>query len=249
MTPDVVVDVGNTRVKWGLVAYRSIVAMESLPEDEAAWDAAVAGWPLPRPATWVVASVRPARSERLAAWLLSRGDRVVRLETAAQLPLRVALERPDLAGIDRLLNAVAAKRHLESGRGAVLIAAGSAVVADWIDEDHVFQGGAIFPGLDLMAMALNQHTALLPLVQVTEPVPLPGTNTLDAMRAGILLAVAGGIREAVRVYSRLANRPRVFLTGGQAPLLMKAMGEIQADLVHWPEQTLAGILDAAGATP
>jgi type III pantothenate kinase len=258
MTPDVVVDVGNTRVKWGLVAGREVARMASLPEDPEAWAREAAAWPLPRPATWVLASVRPSRSERLAAWVAARGDRVVRLERAAQLPLRVGLESPDRAGIDRLLNGVAALRHLERGRGAVLISAGSAVTADWLDGEHTFQGGAIYPGLDLMAQALHQYTALLPLVQVLHPVPPPpGGDTLDAMRAGIFLAVSGGIREAVRIYAGRADRPpRVFFTGGQAPLLARAMGLLDGDrpppwqdFLLWPEQTLVGVLDSAEALP
>jgi type III pantothenate kinase len=260
MTPHVVADVGNTRIKWGQVARdgRSLSSMASLPEDEATWGAEVASWVLPRPATWVMASVRPARSERLAAWLAARGDRVVRLEKAAHLPLRVELEQPDCAGIDRLLNGVAARRHLEPGRGAVLIGAGSAVTLDWLDETHAFRGGAIHPGLDLMAQALHQYTALLPLVQVTHPVPpLPGGDTLDAMKAGIYLAVSGGIREAVRAYAEKAARPpRVFFTGGQAPLLARAMGLLSGprpapweDFLLWPEQTLIGILDSVERLP
>ena len=55
--------------------------------------------------------------------------------------------------IDRLLNAVSASRVLPPGRGGVLIDAGSAVTVDWLDEEHVFRGGSIFPGLDLMAEA------------------------------------------------------------------------------------------------
>jgi type III pantothenate kinase len=258
MTPHVVVDVGNTRIKWGLVGAdgRSVTRTASLPEDEAAWGDEIASCSLTRSSTWVVASVRPQRSERLVAWLRSRGDEVVRVEKAAQLPLVVALEMPDYAGIDRLLNAVAARRHLELGRGAVLIGAGTAVTLDWLDEAHAFRGGAIFPGLDLMADALHRHAALLPPVQVTLPVPaLPAGNTIAAMQAGLVLAVTGGIREAVRLYAeRAATPPRVFFTGGQAPLLARTMGLLDerprpqpwADFLLWPEQTLVGILDSVG---
>ncbi|MFO0843817.1 MAG: type III pantothenate kinase [Gemmataceae bacterium] len=118
-----------------------------------------------------MASVRPARSERPAAWLAAWGDRVARLERAAQLPLRVELERPDHAGIDRLLNGVAASATWSSARGAVLIGAGSAVTLDWLDEGHAPRRGDLPRLPDLMGAALHQYTALLPLVQVTHPAP------------------------------------------------------------------------------
>lgn len=264
MIPDVVVDVGNTRIKWGLVARDgpSLQRTVSLPEDPAVWQAELERLPQPlaRPRTWVLASVRPARSQRLADWLRARDDRVVLLEKAAQLPLNVGLPNPDHAGIDRLLNAVAAKTQLPPHRGAVLISAGSAVTMDWLDEHHTFCGGAIAPGLDLMAETLHRNTALLPLVQVTSPIPpLPANATIPAMQVGIFLAVAGGIREAVRLYSeRARTSPRVFFTGGQAPLLAEAMGLLNpsvarsapwTDFLLWPEQTLVGILRSVECLP
>jgi type III pantothenate kinase len=268
MRPDIVADIGNTRIKWGLVepGQSDLARIASLADDPGEWQTQIDLWAcLPgnehrgEPLRWVVASVSPARTDRLRQWVEARGDRFFHLRGAAQLPLRVNLEHPDWAGIDRLLNAVAALTRLEAGRPAVLIGAGSAVTLDWLDEEHIFQGGAIFPGIDLMAQALNRYTALLPLVQVALPIPdLPGKGTIPAMQAGIVLAAAGGIREAVRIYSKQAKvLPRVFFTGGQAPLLARAMGLCEGaslpppweDCLLWPEQTLVGILRSVEAVP
>ena len=249
MTPNVVVDVGNTRIKWGLCDAGVVVRIASLGDDPDEWDSQLLRWPL-RGDRWVLAGVQPQRGGRLRDWLTARGYRVTVLEGGTKLPLAVDLEHPDRTGIDRLLNAVAAKSRLEAGQGAVLIDAGSAVTVDWLDESHTFQGGCIFPGLDLMAEALHRYTALLPRVAVAPPVPSPpGKSTVPAMQAGLFLAVSGGIREAVRLYSEAASvPPRVFFTGGQAPLLAEEM-RIPAEWTVWPEQTLAGILRAAEALP
>jgi type III pantothenate kinase len=261
MIPHVVVDVGNTRIKWGLCdpAGDRILRTASMPEDVETWEREWADWRSSSlqdhagPLTWVLASVRPARSTNLRTWLENQRHRVVVLEKAEQLPLAVALEHPDKAGIDRLLNAVAAKGRVEPGRGAVLIDAGSAVTVDWLDETHTYQGGSIFPGVDLMAEALHRYTALLPHVHLADPVPdLPAGATIPAMQVGIFLAVSGGIREAIRLYGERATvPPRVFFTGGQAPFLARAMGLLHdsdrrpaawRDFLLWPEQTLVGIL-------
>ena len=249
MRPTVVVDVGNTRIKWGLCDAGTVVRTASLGDDPDEWDRQRAQWPL-RGNAWVLAGVQPQRGGRLRDWLAARGQHVVLLEGAGKLPLRVNLDQPDRTGIDRLLNAVAAKARLPAGQGAVLIDAGSAVTVDWLDESHAFQGGCIFPGLDLMAEALHRYTALLPRVAVKLPVPaLPAKSTIPAMQAGLFLAVSGGIREAVRLYSETATvPPHVFFTGGQAPLLADAM-RIPASWTVWPEQTLVGILRAAEALP
>src|SRR5207244_9869901 len=136
--------------------------------------------------------------DRLADWLRQRGEQVQVLSSAQQVPLPVRVERPESVGIDRLLNAVAASRRLQRGGAAVIVDAGSAVTDDWLDESGAFAGGAIFPGLRLMAAALHDYTALLPQVEVREPnPPLPGASTRAAMEAGIFWAVAGGIRALV----------------------------------------------------
>jgi type III pantothenate kinase len=265
MKPDVVVDIGNTRLKMGLVDPDSpaLLATASLPDDPAAWQRKMDDWRdkpgYPQgqgPLQWMVASVNPGRTERLRAWVEAREDQFFHLQAASQLPLRVGLEHPDRAGIDRLLNAVAAQQALPQGRGAVLIDAGSAVTVDWLDEEHIFRGGCIFPGLDLMAEALHGYTALLPRVTVESPIPrLPGEATVPAMQVGIFLAVAGGIREAVRLYAEQARvSPQVFFSGGQVTLLAAGMGLLAHDGKPappwddwrlWPEQTLMGILHAA----
>jgi type III pantothenate kinase len=268
MRAHVVADIGNSRIKWGLRARDEsrILASVSLPDDPAAWEeqlalrqaepplSLVAG-----PLDWVLASVQPRRSDRFRDWLLERGHRVAQLERADQLPLRVDVPIPDHVGIDRLLDAVAALSVLPPGRGAVLVDAGSAVTVDWLDEDHVFRGGSIFPGLRVMAESLHHYTALLPRITVESPIPeLPAKATIPAMQVGIFLAVSGGIREAVR---RLAEGrpvpPRVIFTGGDSTLLMREMGLTApahlpspwTDTLHWPNQTLEGILHSAETLP
>ena len=144
----------------------------------------------------------------------------------------------------------------------MLIDAGSAVTIDLLDNDHVFRGGLIAPGLDLMAKALNSYTALLPIVEVKIPIPsLPADRTVTAMQAGIFLCLSACIRAAVSCYAHsLETRvPCVFFTGGQAEVLIKGMGLYGSGegmpptefwgWKWWPEQTLAGILYAAEALP
>ncbi len=230
MTPDVVVDVGNTRVKWGLCSPNAVTlrAYTSLPaEDGDAWRRQVESWGLPSPATWVVSGVHPARRDRLADWLRRRGDHVRVIDAPEQLPLRVLLDEPQKVGIDRLLSAVGVNYHrgwlerlpdADQGVPAVIISAGTAVTVDLVDGSGAFRGGAILPGFHMMARALHEQTALLPLIDPFEgPVfpQLPGTSTGAALRAGVFWAVAGGVRALVEQYARDAGRPLdVWITGG-----------------------------------
>jgi type III pantothenate kinase len=239
MNADVVVDVGNTRIKWGRCSPAGICATCSLPaDDHAAWSAQALAWELPAQAEWVLAGVHPSRREQVARWAESRGYRVTVLTSSEQLPLQVQVPEPRKVGIDRLLDAVAVNTRRLPDQAAVVVDAGSAVTVDLVSAEGAFVGGVIIPGLRLMAQALHEHTALLPLVDppTTLP-PVPATATIPAIQAGMLFAVAGGIRYLLEQYQRQRTTLQVFLTGGDAALLASSV----PGAVLWPEMTLEGI--------
>jgi type III pantothenate kinase len=255
MKPAIVVDVGNSRLKWGRCdgagAAGAVSARASLTHDDAdAWDRQLRAWRLAAPLEWAVTGVHPGRRDRLIEWIKKRGDRALLIDAPAQLPLRVQVEAPERVGIDRLFDAVAANSRRRTDTPAVVIDAGSAVTVDWVTGEGAFAGGAIYPGLRLMAQALHDHTALLPLIEVVQASPpCPGESTPAAMEAGIFWAVVGGASALVDELCRHAGDTRApipaFLTGGDAPLLETALHGLPRfggwTLVPWPEMTLEGI--------
>jgi type III pantothenate kinase len=240
MRPDVVADVGNSLIKWGRCGPDSVLESCSLPPDDStAWEQQRQRWGLEENGSWVVTGVHPQRRERLADWLRQHKQRVLVLDDPAYLPLQVRVARPDHVGIDRLFDAVAANSRRTTGMPAAIIDAGSAVTVDLLDGSGAFVGGAILPGLRLMAKALHDYTALLPLIEPpSQAPPLPGTATIPAVEAGIFWAVAGGIEALLRQYRSLCRASvEVFLTGGDGPRLEAIVPQAQ----HWPTMTLEGI--------
>jgi type III pantothenate kinase len=240
MTPAVVADVGNSRIKWGRCSTSQIVEICSLPpEDPAAWHEQLKRWNLPQSGIWIVTGVHPPRRDTLAHWLREQGLDVRVVDDPRELPLHVLVERPDHVGIDRLLDAVAVNQRRTPDRYALIVDAGSAVTVDFLDSNGAFTGGTIFPGFRLMAQALHDYTALVPLVDPPRSVPpLPGTATRPAVEAGIYFAVLGGIRTLIQEYAnRVGATPEVFLTGGDSPVLHLGLPDAQ----HWPHMTLEGI--------
>src|SRR5205807_1116 len=119
------------------------------------------------------------------------------LDKPEHLPLLVGVGYPERVGIDRLLNAVAAKDRIKRSVPLLLIDAGTAITVDRVNADGVFEGGAILPGLRLMAQALHDHTALLPRVVIADVPTVPGRDTESAIQAGVYWAAAGGIKALV----------------------------------------------------
>jgi type III pantothenate kinase len=249
MKPDIVVDVGNTWVKWGRCGPAGVADRVSLPHaDVAAWAEQRQRWQSALPLSWVISGVQPAQRDRLVEWVRQQGDTVFLLDNPKDLPLFVRLEHPERVGVDRLLDAVAANARRPPETPAVIVDAGSAVTVDYVDCEGAFRGGAIFPGLRLMSQALHDYTALLPLVDVAAEVPLlPGTCTPSAMRAGIFWAVAGGAAALIRALGSPAGpTPAVYVTGGDAGVVVKGLG---SDVILWPDMTLEGIRLSAEALP
>jgi type III pantothenate kinase len=250
VSPDVVVDVGNSRIKWGRCAGGAVAEAVALPPDAPdVWQRQLESWGLDAGSCWAVAGVHPQRRDALVNWLEWQGGRVWVASDPRQLPLEVRLEHPERVGIDRLLNAVAALLCWERRRLPAAVAdAGSAVTVDWLDETGAFRGGGIFPGLRLMARALHDYTALLPPVEVTQPPPyFPGLSTTQAMQAGVYYATAGGINTLIGLLCVRSPQPtHIYLTGGDAALLSGAV-DPRAEL--WPEMTLEGLRLSAEAQP
>lgn len=251
----VAVDIGNSRLKFGLfepaagvaAAPRTLPQPErtlELPAESESFDRLLA-WLAPHTpadAVWRIGSVQRAYTGLLLAWLGGRETGPTSLLTAADLPLEVRLPRPDLAGIDRLLSAVAANRLRPSTAPAIVVDLGTAITVDLISPQGAFLGGAILPGSAMSARAMHEFTDLLPLVDMpglAEPPPAVGTATVEAMKSGLFWGAVGGVRQLIELFGRqVVGEPRVFLTGGAAPAVAVL---ISPGAEYAPHLTLAGI--------
>jgi type III pantothenate kinase len=264
--PLVAVDVGNSRVKLARFDEPPVAANRAtLPTPAAVLDVdprVAPGGPDPwddltkligdrscDAFAWHIGSVQRQVTAQLVERLRDRGATRVVLLGARDLPLEVALPRPDMVGIDRLLGAVAANQLRSTGRPAVVIDLGSAITVDLVSADGAFLGGAILPGIGMSARAMHSFTDLLPLVDMqslAEPPPAVGTATLAAMTSGLFWGAVGGVKQLIELFGRHAgSEPEVFLTGGAAPSVAGLLGgnaRFEANLVP------AGISLAAAAT-
>jgi type III pantothenate kinase len=253
--PLVAVDVGNNRLKFGLFQRQD---QQTLPEPDAVYasDGSPSsledltdwlGGRLPAGGRWWIASVNRPSTTRLLQWLQrARPADEITLLAAGDLPLVVALPRPDMVGIDRLLDAVAANRLRHPSTPAVVVDVGTAITVDLVAADGSFQGGAILPGIGMSARALHTFTDLLPLIDAEElcsPPPPLGTSTVAALRSGLFWGTVGAIRQLLEILAGdAADPPNVFLTGGAGPIVARLLGDTAR---HVPHLTLAGIALAA----
>jgi type III pantothenate kinase len=248
--PLIAVDVGNARIKLGLFIGEAGGGDFPEPVTTLALDGRrpelcrIKPWlkdcSQPHLAWWIASVNRPATT-RLLDWIRDhRPADAMTLLAAGDLPLRVELERPDMVGVDRLLDAVAANHLRQPDRSAVVVDVGTAITVDLVSAEGGFRGGAILPGIAMSARAMHEFTDLLPLIEMPElsaPPPAVGTATDAAIRSGLFWGAVGGIRQLIE---RMAgdDDPEIFLTGGAGPAVAELLGRSAR---HVPHLTLAGI--------
>lgn len=244
-------DIGNTRMKLGVFvpvqgglmgAVRIdacvIESFNQLSAELSRWWAAENAF---RPQRIMVAGSDPdLRDELAGAWPLENcNPQLVR--SAVDVPVVADVEQPQRVGIDRLLNAWAARHWRRAARPVIVVDSGTATTVDLITQDGVFRGGSILPGLRLSARALHEYTARLPLLDVDDAAAgwpsVPGRNTEAAIRAGLLVGQLGAVKElaarlteAARIHYGDECDPELFVTGGGGRLLAQHLpGAVYVD--------------------
>lgn len=217
------VDAGNTRVKWALAAPGAAPGAWQAQGAglHAGLDRIAAEWSAAGSIERVLVSnvAGPAVRERLAAALPPGAEVEWFASSRERAGLRNGYREPQRLGCDRFAAAIGA-RALAPGQDLVVATCGTATTVDAVRADGLFVGGMILPGLMLMASSLARNTAQLPQVAhgATLP-PLFGDNTDDAIVSGCLSAQAGAIERAVAGLKAQA----CIVSGGAAPYIVPAL--------------------------
>ncbi len=133
--------------------------------------------------------------------------------------INIKYENPRELGSDRIANAVAAYELY--GGPCITIDFGTATSFGCISEKGEFLGGAICPGMKLVAEALTERAAKLPRFELVKPETVVGKNTVTNMQSGIVYGYVGQIEYLVRRMKAELNAPnaKVIATGGMAVLV------------------------------
>ena len=247
------VDAGNTRIKWALAAPGAALgdwlASDALPHAgldslAQAWRGALAGRALGGALLANVAG--PALGARLRQALPAELPDAA-IHWFASLPqlagLRNGYRNPAQLGCDRFAAAIGA-RALAPRQAIIVANCGTATTIDAIDADGLFLGGMILPGLGLMAGSLARNTAQLPqLGQPGQRYVAPtgfADNTDDAIVSGCLAAQAGAIERACAAHGAV----ECIVSGGAAPFIAPALALPHRVVEHI---VLIGLHAASGA--
>jgi type III pantothenate kinase len=250
------IDIGNTFLKWGtysrgtpgaraLAHERTIASGRVLLEEismvtkewrrqplpEAVVISNVAGTAVVNPVLRAL-EVWPDAPE--AHWIVSRAE---------QCGVKNGYLNPAALGCDRWAALIGA-RALLGERAALVVVCGTATTMDLLTADGHFLGGGIMPGLGLMVRALHQNTATLPDAQ-GDYVDYP-RQTVDAIASGCMHAQAGAVERLFFLHKRHHPDLRCILSGGAARTLGP---RLTIDFTYHEHLVLEGLYQIAASLP
>lgn len=138
----------------------------------------------------ILSSVVPPLSSvlRTAVRQVIETERVYLVSAGMKTGLNIKIENPATLGADLVCAAVAAIAKYPLP--CVFIGMGTATAIFAIDKDGCLQGGAFSPGIGISLDALSSRTAQLPHINMDDPGPLIGKNTVDSMKSGVVYGTA-----------------------------------------------------------
>ena len=238
-TPWLLIDVGNTAIKWRLANVEGLLEAGNSVSDVSSLCKAIEA------VKWSMAGLASVASEaadaELLAALKASGATAVHRAKAQSICLGLvsSYAEPERMGVDRWLAMLAAHAHTEGA--SCVIDAGTAVTVDLVSAGGVHEGGYILPGADLMRRALSNETDRIHVNALAAPAIVPGNNTQACVTAGSWRAVMGAVESTMAACP--GHRP--LLTGGSASTLRDfgLVATYNPDLVMeglrlWLSQTL-----------
>ena len=238
-------DLGNTRLKWGVWTGARLVAAGALAQqaiESLGTELAPLGRPTAAIGCAVAGALPTARVEAQLDALGLRGQWIHSLPQ--QCGVRNGYTHPGMLGTDRWAALIGARaRHPHDP--VLIVSVGTAVTIDCLAADGRFLGGVILPGFGLMLRALEMGTAGLNVPE-GELREFPN-NTSDALMTGGAIGIAGAARQMHERLRRVEGRaPRVLLTGGAAPKLELALGLPHVTVEHLVFDGLLRIAEQRG---
>lgn len=165
----------------------------------------------------IISSVVPNVTETIkkAIKILLGMDAII-LGPGIKTGLNIKTDSPSETGKDRVADAVAAVN--EYGAPVVTIDMGTATTFTVIDENNNLIGGMIMPGLRISLDALTSRASMLGGIGIDKPDDIIGSNTVDAMKSGLIYGHAGAIDGILdRLEEKLGHPITAVGTGGLSP--------------------------------
>ncbi|MFN8231603.1 MAG: type III pantothenate kinase [Bacteroidia bacterium] len=213
---NLVVDCGNTRVKYGVFENNQIIEFGLITND---FNAIFLKFKSINKV--IIASV--TQQHTVIQALIPKGISVVLFSNNLKLPLQNLYQSAQTLGSDRLAASIGSFT-LFPNINVLTIDAGTCIKYNFVNNKNQYIGGAISPGLNMRLKALNHYTHSLPLISFDENYDnLTGTNTQNSILSGTQIAAVCEVESMIERYLALYPDLKIVFTGGDANYLCKQL--------------------------
>ena len=243
MKGNLLVDIGNTRLKWALDTSSGLIPSEKYLSSAIQPDELVNQHWAQIQATHVLITCVGNQQvlEQLSASIFNKWglDAGVLVSPAMGNGITNAYAQPEKLGSDRWAAMVAAMA--ESKDAVCVVDCGTAVTLDVVSASGLHQGGLIAPGLGLSRQCLQAGTQINFSEQETEQnLGYLGQSTEQCIQLGTKDAICGMINMTYQQSIERHGAVRLILTGGDAALLQPCL-EYEALII--PDLVLRGLAE------
>ena len=223
-------DVGNSRIKWRLLAEDDLAVVKA---------GHVPGFDELQLVTELDAAITLARmcsvrggdvNKRLEDWVRAKHSIALVQASVTQSCGGVTNQYANVSrlGIDRWLAMLAAYRR--AGGACMIIDSGTALTIDVVDEQGLHLGGYIIPGLRLMHSSLEANTAIRLSDNYSTYSESLGHSTDEAVFNGTVTALLAAIKQQSASLAK-AGDVEIYFAGGDAELLHGLVGLDRSEVV------------------
>ncbi|WBX71780.1 type III pantothenate kinase [Tenacibaculum retecalamus] len=231
---NLIIDVGNTRVKAAVFELNTIKEIFVFKKEEIVFEIEKIIKNFSISAT-IMSSVSNI-SEKVVQEISDLLD-PIHLNSKTKVPFKNKYKTPETLGVDRIALAAAATKKYPD-KNVLIIDAGTCITFDFINNKKEYLGGAISLGLKMRYQALHKFTSKLPLLELTEVAEFIGRDTNTSIHSGIINGVCYEIEGVINQYRSEYGDLTVVLTGGDTYFLAK---QLKSGIFAHPNFVLEGL--------
>ncbi len=213
---NLVIDVGNTLVKWAVFEQYTLLISAKSSHDN--WKQSIKNTIIKfqKIDKIVVASVGKIDKDEFSN--IDTSIKCYFINHLYIFPFKNLYTTPKTLGIDRMVLATGAVLTFPD-KNRLVIDAGTCITYDFITSENEYLGGAISPGIRLRYESLHNYTAKLPLLTKEYPINEIGNSTNESIHSGIINGIAHEIDGFINQFINNNENFIIILTGGDADFL------------------------------
>lgn len=201
---NLIIDIGNTYIKTGLFSDDELIEQNSFMHEDGFFK------------YFNSINFKKAIISNVGRKSFQIDDkRVLVFDSNTFIPVKNNYKTKQTLGLDRLAAVVGAFNKFKNNN-ILVIDCGSCITYDFLTSEGSYEGGGITVGLEMKLKALNNFTAKLPLVEISNFKGLIGNTTETSILSGVINGTIAEISGIIQQYQNISDNLAPVLCGGDA---------------------------------